>query len=233
MRCASALRKFGKQRVKGGLAPFHHSGHSERSQASILTCPSESPGRLYHEGVAAAGSVVDPNAFRLQIPLDRLCAILATETGGLVAAEWHQEAHRPIGVHPHRAGLDAGGHRVRALEGLRPNAGAESVCDVVGYLHRLFLVLELDDRQNGTEHLLLRNAHLVTDAREDGRLDEILAATLLLGGWPAPKYALRALLLGDVDVGENLLVLRRGRHRTYLRLGQRRIAEAGRLGHGN
>src|SRR5262245_29064509 len=207
MRCASALRKFGSSVSKAG------------SPRSTLTCPSESPGRLHHEGVAAAGSVVDPNAFRLQIPLDRLCAILAAETGGLVAAEWHQEAHCPIGVHPHRAGLDAGGHRVRALDGLRPNAGAEAVCDVVGDLHRLFLVLELDDRQNRTEHLLLRNTHLVIDAREDGWLDEILAAALLLGRRPAPKYALRALSLGDIDVGKNLLILRRGRHRTDLRLG--------------
>src|SRR5262249_31447235 len=102
-----------------------------------------SPGRLHHEGVAAAGSIVDPHALRLQIPLDRLCAILAAEAGRLVAAEWHQEAHRPVSVHPYRAGLDTGGHHVRALQRLRPNAGAEPVCDVVGYLHRLFLVLEL------------------------------------------------------------------------------------------
>jgi hypothetical protein len=51
--------------------------------------------------------------------------------------KWHHEAYRPIGVHPYGTGLDTGGHDVRALEGLRRNPGAESVCDVVGDLHRL------------------------------------------------------------------------------------------------
>ena len=78
------------------------------------------------------------------------------------------------------------------------------------------------------EDFLLRDAHVVADAGEDGRLDEPAVAALRPGGRAAAQHALGALALGDVDVGEDLLVLRRRRDRADLRLGAARIAHAAR-----
>src|SRR5262249_58373297 len=118
---------------------------SSASEPSDAGSERLSSGRLHDEGVAAARAVVDPHALGLQVALHGLCPVLAPEAGGLVAAERHQEAHRAIGVHPHRAGADALGYRGGSLHRLRPDAGAEAVGDVVGNRHRLLLVLELDD----------------------------------------------------------------------------------------
>ena len=189
--------------------------------------------RLHDEGVAAAGAVVDPHALGLQVALDRLRAVLAAEPRGLVAAERHQEADRAVSVDPHRAGADALGHRRRTPHRLRPDAGAEPVGDVVGDRDRLLLVPELDHRQHRPEHLLLGDAHAVVDAGEDGRLHEILAAALLLARGSAAQHALGSFPFRNVDVGEDLLVLRRRRHRPDLGLGQARVAELGLLGHGD
>src|SRR5579885_765423 len=53
--------------------------------------------RLHDERIAAAGAVVDPDALRLQIAVDRFDTALAAKPGGLVAAERHREADRAIG----------------------------------------------------------------------------------------------------------------------------------------
>src|SRR5262245_2955452 len=189
--------------------------------------------RLHDEGIAAAGAIVDPYALGLQVALDRLRAVLTAEARGLVAAERHGEAHGAIGVDPHGAGADALGYRGGALDRLRPDAGAEAVGDVVGDGDRFLLVFELDDGQHRPEHLLLGDAHLVVDAGEDCGLDEVLAAPLLLARRAAAQDALGALALSDVDVGEDLLVLRRRCHRADLGVELARIAEPRLLGHGD
>ena len=113
---------------------------------------------------------------------------------------------------------------------LRPNAGAETIDDIVGDLDGVLFVLELDDRQDGAEDFLLGDAHLVVDAGEDRRLDKVGAAAFGRRRRAAAEHALCAFALGDVDVAEDLLILRRRRHGADLRLELGGIAELGGLG---
>src|ERR1700722_10744440 len=62
---------------------------------------------FHDERIAATRPIVDPHALGLQVAVHGLGPILPAEAGGLVAAERHQEAHGPVGVDPHGAGLDA------------------------------------------------------------------------------------------------------------------------------
>src|SRR5690606_37257061 len=71
---------------------------------------------------------------------------------------------------------------------------------------RLFRVLEADVRQHLAEDLLARDPHVRADIHEDRRLDEL--ATGLVGGGTAPEDAAGAFLARDVDVVEDLAVLR-------------------------
>src|SRR5215472_14900337 len=83
--------------------------------------------RSFHdERIAAAGTVVNPYALGLEIAFDCLCAILPAEARSFVAAEWHQEAHGPVGIDPHGACLDAFRRRVGALHRLCPYARAQA-----------------------------------------------------------------------------------------------------------
>ena len=99
---------------------------------------------------------------------------------------------------------------------LRPHACAQAVGDIVGDADGVFFILEFYHRQHGAEHFFLRNAHSIVDAGENGRLDEILAAAFRGRCRSAAKYAFGALALGDIDIAEDLLILRRRSHRSHL-----------------
>lgn len=82
---------------------------------------------------------------------------------------------------------------------------AEAVAAVVGEGDGLVLVVEGDHGEDGTEDLLLGDAHAVVYAGEDGRLDEPASVVRGLAAEGEPG----AFALSDVDVVEDLGVLGR------------------------
>src|SRR5262245_27837471 len=155
---------------------------------------------LHDKGIAAARTVVDPHALRLQVSLDGFHAVLPTQAGSLIATKWHAETDGAVGIDPDRAGANAFCHRRCALKRLRPHAGAQTVSDVVGNFHRLLFILKFDDGDRKAKHLFLGDTHPIVDAREDRGLNEVFAATILLAGGATAEDAGGALALGDVDI---------------------------------
>ena len=66
-------------------------------------------------------------------------------------------------------------HPHRPADVLRPDAGRQPVDHVVAEPQCIGFVLEADDREDGAEHLLLRDTHVVGHIGEDRRLDELTA----------------------------------------------------------
>lgn len=87
---------------------------------------------------------------------------------GLVAAEGRVERHGAVHVDPHGAGSELAGHAVGAADVERPHAGGEPEGRAVGDRHRLFLVLERDDRQDRAEKPVLRDVAVGRDVGKDG-----------------------------------------------------------------
>ncbi len=157
-----------------------------------------------------------------------LDAVLTPEAAHLVAAKRRHVADCAIGVDPDRAGADGRGDLDGALDRLRPDTGRKPERDVVGDLDGFLVGLEADDRQHRSEDLFLRDTHPVGYAGEDRRLhEEFAVAACRAAGRPAAQQALRAFRLRDLDVLQDLLVLRRGRDRADLRCRIHRVADAG------
>ena len=66
--------------------------------------------------------------------------------------------------------------------------------------HRLVLAVERDDHDHRPEDLLLRDPHVVGDAGEDRRLDEVAIRQLRVGGTAAAGDDGRALGAADLEV---------------------------------
>lgn len=63
----------------------------------------------------------------------------------------------------------------------RPDSGGQAEFDIVGNRDRLLIVLELQNAHHRTEHLVLRNAHMVLNVGEDGRRNELPLAVFRSG----------------------------------------------------
>src|SRR5690606_2092746 len=112
------------------------------------------------------------DALGLQVFADHFLPALASNAAALVTAERRHVAHRAVGVHPYRAGLQLLGHAERPAHALRPDARRKPENHVVADRDRLVLVLERDHRQYRPEYFLLRDPHAVVNPGEDGGLDE-------------------------------------------------------------
>ena len=104
---------------------------------------------FHDERISTAWSVIDPDALRLEIPVDRLHTVLTAETGGFITAEGHKKTHRPVGIDPHSAGFDPSRHCMCALERLCPYTGTQPIGNIVGDLDCLVFILELDYESTG------------------------------------------------------------------------------------
>jgi hypothetical protein len=80
----------------------------------------------------------------MKIALNRLSAVLTSESRSLVTTKRHHETHGSVGIDPDSPRLDTTGHGVGAFQGLRPNARAKAVRNVVGDLDCLVLNLITD-----------------------------------------------------------------------------------------
>src|SRR6185312_6350822 len=87
----------------------------------------------------------------------------------LVPAEGKARERGVRAVDPDRARLDLARQPVAAGGIARPDRCNKAVLDVVREPDRFGLVLEWDDRDDGPEDLLLRDAHRVVDLREHRR----------------------------------------------------------------
>src|SRR3546814_3758397 len=174
----------------------------------------------HYERVRHLGGRVDPDALGLEIFANGFHAVLAANSAQLIASEGRHVADGPIGIHPDDTGLQAIRHIDRPGDTLGPDAGSQTIEDVIGDGDRFIFVLELYDGQDGPKHLLLSNAQLVVDAGEDRGLHE---PTLAFDGLSA-QHAGRTLLLGDVDIAQDFLVLILGRYRADMRVGTSRVA---------
>ena len=76
-------------------------------------------------------------------------------------------------VDPDHPRLDPPRDPLALLAVLGPDRGAEAELGVVGEVDRLLLGVDDDDRQHRAEDLLAHDPHLVGDAGEDGRGDEL------------------------------------------------------------
>src|SRR5438093_1032464 len=139
------------------------------SKTTALTSPAVS---AQNERIGNFVPHVDPDALGLEIFLDHVHAVLTPEAGPFVSAERRHVAHRTIRIHPYRARFEPLRHCERAADVLGPHARGEAIGEAVGDPDRLFIVLERQDRQHGTEHLLARHLHFRRDAREDRGLDK-------------------------------------------------------------
>ena len=112
-----------------------------------------------------------------------------------------------VTVRPHATRLDLAARTVGGGRVPRPHPGAQAVEGVVGDGHGVVEVGEARDGDDGTEDLLLEDAHLVV-ALEDRRghvvaAGQVAAEVRALATGDDPGALLRA----DVDVGQDLLEL--------------------------
>ncbi len=103
--------------------------------------------------------------------------------------------------------------------------GAEAERGGVGALDQLVHVLEGDRGDDGTEDLLLRDAHVVLHAREHGRRDEEALRQRAFGGTATAGERLRAFLLADVEITGDALELLLGNERADLCIGIETVAD--------
>ena len=85
-----------------------------------------------------------------------------------------------VGVDPDGARLESVGDLDGGVEVLGVDGGGETVCAGVAELDGVLLGLELGDRADRAEDLLLHDLHVFCDVGEDGGLDEVALVTLAL-----------------------------------------------------
>jgi hypothetical protein len=85
-----------------------------------------------------------------------------------------------VGVDPDGTCLEGVGDLDGGVKVLGVEGGGETVRGRVAELDGLLLGLELGDRADGTEDLLLHNLHVFGDVGEDGGLNEVALVTLAL-----------------------------------------------------
>jgi dimethylglycine dehydrogenase len=130
-----------------------------------------------------------------------------------------------IAIDPDGAGFERGAAADGPADIASPQPGGQAVGAVVGDRKDFVFVVERDDREDRTEHFLTRDAHVVADAGEDGRLHEP-AGCQPRGLRPAAaQHTGGAALLRDVNVAQHLVALGQRRDRPDLRVRPGGIAD--------
>jgi len=100
------------------------------------------------------------------------------------------------------------------------HTSSETVCGRVADLDSILLCLELGNRANRAEDLLLHDLHVLGDVGEDGWLDEVSDVTLALTTCLDPGTS----LLTSVDVAHDAVKLKLADLRTLECIGRERVA---------
>src|SRR5580704_6761533 len=98
---------------------------------------------------------------------------LATPAACLVPAEWHRSVKLGVRIDPNNARLKLSGHAMGRADIARPDSSSEPIIARVGAARDLVDGLERHHCRDGSENLLLRDAHSILDADEYSRRDEI------------------------------------------------------------
>ncbi len=153
----------------------------------------------------------------------------AADAGLLVATERGMRRVQVIAVGPDATGLDATTHAVSAVDVAGPDAGTQAELGVVGDCQGFGFILEGRHANHRPEDLFLEHTHLVVTL-DQGRLHVITGgqATFELLGSTAGED-LRAFLLSDLHVGEDLVELLLGCLGADHGVGIQRIATLDRL----
>ena len=160
----------------------------------ILLPPSSSP-PVHH---SPKNRIRQPNRHRLilRIIRQRRLAQLASNARLLVPTKWQLPMQHIVLVHPHRARLERICHPNGLVEVLRVYARGKAVCGRVAGLDDFLLGLKLLDRADRAEDLFFDDGHVITDAGEDGRLNEVALLAMAL----AADFDLGAGFFALVDV---------------------------------
>ncbi len=100
----------------------------------------------------------------------------------LYSAERDADVMRARAVDPYVTRFDARRKAMRAVEVVRPDRRGEAVIERVDAREHVVLVRPAQDRHHRPEDLLARDAHVVGDVGEHGRLDEEPAGELRIAG---------------------------------------------------
>src|SRR5476651_932542 len=197
----------------GGKPPRHK---SSLPQGLWCACGLEEPQRI--------DVVAHQQVFGLLIVIKHHLVVFTADPGLLVATERGVGRVQVIAVGPDTPGLDRPTHAVGAVDVASPQAGAEAELAVVGNRQGFSFVLEGGDAHYRAEDFFLEHAHFVV-ALEQGRLDVITRRQVALQSLGrATDQQLGALLLGNFQVRENLVVLLLGRLGADHGFGVQRVA---------
>ena len=127
-------------------------------------------------------------------------AHLASDARLLEAAEGRRGVGRAPDVHVHLAGAQQRGELVRRADVAGPDAGGEPIVRVVRALGDLLQRLVWHRDQHRAKDLLARNLHVVADAGEQRRLDEIAAGRSAVRMRVSAHHELGAVLAPPLDV---------------------------------
>jgi len=150
--------------------------------------------------------------------------VLAADARLFVAAESRMRRIGVVAVHPDAPRLNGAAEAIAAVGLAAPHAGAKAIERIVGDGQGLVVVLEGRHRYDRTEDLLLEHAHAIM-AFEHGRLHIEAAGEVACErvAFAAGEH-LRALLLADVDIAQDLFELLGGGLRADHGFGVERIA---------
>src|SRR5262249_60609249 len=137
---------------------------------------------------------------QLEVGVEVRGALLAPDPGGLEAAERRRGVAGTPGVDVDVARVEHRRELVGVRDVARPYSRGEAVLGVVGARRDLLEVVERHRDEHRAEDLLAGDRHLVVDAGEQRRLDEVpVAVAAVTGTWPAADDDLCARLAAGVD----------------------------------
>src|SRR5665213_4420007 len=149
-------------------------------------------------------------------------AVLAAETGLLVAAEGHGLIHVTVAVHPDRSRAHLWYQAMDGTDVPAPDAGCQAVRGVIGHGRNLLQVIEALCHQHRSKDLLAHHRHVRAYIGNDRGLHVIAVALRRL---PA-RHDLGAALAPRLDVAEHAVLLLLGDQRSHLGLGVQARSEA-------
>uniref|UniRef100_A0A182UI33 Uncharacterized protein n=1 Tax=Anopheles melas TaxID=34690 RepID=A0A182UI33_9DIPT len=146
----------------------------------------------------------DGDGFCLQVTFERVFAQLTPNAGLFVAAERSLVYYGQVSVDPNGPSF----HRMAEGEGLVDvvcdNTSGQSKRGIIGAFDRLIQCAIFDNALHRAEYFFLRDSHVVCNVGKNRWLNEVT----LVADRLASSDQFRTLLLTDLDVAEDLLVLR-------------------------
>src|SRR5690606_9297171 len=162
------------------------------------------------------------DVLHLGVELEAVHRKLAAEATLLVATERAEDAGAAVRVDGDHAGPQALRDAHGAADVPGPDRPGEAIVVRVRLADDVRLVLEGDNGEDRAEDLLAGDAHVVADAAEDRRLEEVAFREVLRTA--ATEGQLRALVLADLDIGRHAIELCRGDDRAHQGAVGQRIA---------